>query len=351
MQIQDDVKPILTSLQAGKLANWEIKKLIFICRSIAESALRTYHKRTAVLLSSHGWSLHDLSIDCIAELFASDSEGKLIKFESLLKNPIITFSSNYESIEQLPNHQCFLALKGYVNSFVSYRLMKILSEVDPEGRRISRNIREAVQTKRVKIQISRDFRGEVLIFNQDDSNENLPEFPTRELEEGIFTKINKAGSMTEILEHIGTILSSQKCYRQSVRFIDVVQIIKRLYANLFFLEKAERDSEQQFNFESVDESDLESLRKSVVRFIAEKINTTYFQKNKVDKSEAMGLLSTISSLLDDWLKGEDTGHNYFKFAANELDCTEEEYKERWASIIHYLVKMMRTYIKEQLEMM
>ena len=85
MQIPADVKPILTNLQAGKLANWEIKKLIFICRSIAESALRTYHKRAAVLLSSHGWSLYDLSVDCIAELFASDSDGRLVKFESLLR--------------------------------------------------------------------------------------------------------------------------------------------------------------------------------------------------------------------------------------------------------------------------
>ena len=112
LQIPADLKPLLINLEKQKLSHKEVKRFVFICRSIAESALKTYHKRSAELLYTHGWCLYDLSIDCIGELFTTDTEGKLVKFESFLQN----FNP---SINHLPDNQVFLILKGYVNRFVS----------------------------------------------------------------------------------------------------------------------------------------------------------------------------------------------------------------------------------------
>jgi hypothetical protein len=326
-----------------QLSQKEVKRFVFICRGIAESAIKTYHKRAAEILYTHGWCLYDLSIDCIGELFTTDNEGKLLKFESFLKN----FNP---SLNHFPDNQVFLILKGYVNRFVSYRLMKLLGEFDPEGRRISRNIREAVRNNRIKLQMTWDFRGEVLNFSEDSLNENLPEFPIIEFEEELLIKINKTGSISEILERIGIILSSQDYYRKSVHFIDVIQIIKRLYKNIFY-DEVNNQKESQLNFNGINESELEILRNSTVRFIAEKINSIYYQKHKIEKYEARSLLIIIKLLLDDWLNDSGTDHNYFKYAEKELNCTKEEYNERWSSIVHYLVKIMRLFIKEQFEVM
>ena len=38
-----------------------------------------------------------------------------------------------------------------------------------------------------------------------------------------------------------------------------------------------------------------------------------------------------------------------EYAEKEMNCSQDEYDERWSSIIHYLVKFMRIFIKEQLE--
>jgi hypothetical protein len=290
--------------------------------------------------------LHDLSFDCIAELFSADANGTLIKFESLLHNLSPPPS-------EINDQHLFFTLKAYVNKFVSFRLMKLLGEADPEGRRIIRNIREAVRNKRTRLRLVSDFRGEVLACNNRTSSDHRPEFPSPEFEAAIIGRIKKAGSMTDTLEKIAVVLSEQRQYRESARLVDVVQIIKRFYANVFFLqdEELERDEERPAQLEAIDHGNIERLRESTLRFVAEKINTAYYQKRKIDQSEARGLLLTMSDLLDDWLQGTETDHDYFQYAVNKLACTEQEYKERWATVMHYMVKLMRGHIREELESM
>lgn len=341
MQIPNDLKFILTNLEKQKLSQKEVKRLVFICRSIAAAAIKTYHNKAAQILYNYGWSLYDLSYDCIGELFSTDSEERLLKFDSFLQNL-------NPPLDHLSDNEIFFILKGYINKFVSYRLKKILKEEDPAGSKISRNIRDAAKDIKNLPYITWDFRGEVLNFSQNTLNEHLPEFPIKEFEAEFITKINVPDKIAEILNKICVIVSGQDFYRKSVRFNDVVQIIKRLYANIFS-DELNNEIESQFNFNSNIEEDLEVLTNSITRHIAEKINATYYQKHKIEKTEASGLLYIITTILGDWIAGNGTDHNYFKYAEKNLHCSKEEYDERWASIIHYLVKMMRLYIKEQLE--
>ena len=219
-------------------------------------------KEAAEVLYSHGWCLFDLSIDCIGDLFATSANGDLVKIEPLLQN-------TEKPLSELPDNQILLILKGYINKFVSYRLMKLLNEADSEGRRISRNIREAIKNNRTNLCAIWDFRGEVLVFDHFEFNENLPEFPLLELENKIFLKANRSVSITAILEQIGRILSDQDFYRKSVRLIDIIQIIKRLYTKVFF-EETNKEKRLQLNSDELNESDLNIIRDKKSVFLQRK---------------------------------------------------------------------------------
>lgn len=332
-----DLKPILLSLSQGLPPRDKLTRLVFICRSIAESLLRTYHRQTTELLYPHGWSLYDLSMDCLGELFARDASGHLYKFELFLQNLD-------HPPHQLSDLSLFLALKAYINRFVSFRLAKILGEADPEGRRISRNIRDAVARKGAPLRLVRDLEGEMLMARKARQSEKLPEFPIDLLEREVQTAAEGSISVRSILDAVARILASQTSYRKAVRLIDLIQIIKRMHARFFF-----HDRNGETTLQPLPDGDLYVLRRSAIRFAAQKIDMTYFRKKKVSEREALGLLMVVTAILDQWLGGDGEDGNYYEHAKRELHCTEEEYSDRWASRIHYLVKTTRGFLAEQME--
>jgi len=332
-----DLKPILLSLSQGLPPRDKLTRLVFICRSIAESLLRTCHRQTTELLYSHGWSLYDLSLDCLGELFARDASGHLYKFESFLQNLD-------RPPHQLSDLSLFLALKAYINQFTLFRLSKLLGEADPEGRRISRNIRDAIGRKNAPLRLVRDLQGEMLMARKGRQCEKLPEFPIDLLERQLQTVAEGSISVRTILDAVARILASQTSYRKTVRLIDLIQIIKRMHARLFF-----QDRDGETALQPVPDGDLYVLRRSAIRFAAQKIDTTYFRKKKISEREALGLLMVVTAILDEWFGGEEDDANYYEHAKRELRCTEEEYSDRWAARIHYLVKTTRGFLADQME--
>lgn len=342
MGIPSDLKPILLSLKNGLPSTQNLARLVFICRTIAESLLRIYHRQSAEILFQHGWSLHDLSLDCLGELFARDAEGSLLKFDAFLRELARPAS-------QFSDLALFLALKGYINRFVAFRLMKLLTEVDPEGRRISRNLREAVRRNGARLRITRDPRGDSLTAKGADAIHGLPEFPLHIFEQSLFGNIRAAMSINEIVKVIAAILSEQKSYRRSIRFIDAVQVIKRIYADRFFHERSGEDGGAEIRLDGAQEADIQVLRSGAIRFVAQKIDATYLRKKKVTEKEAFGLLMTVTDVLDNWLNGVNTDHDYYSHAKERIGCTEDQYAERWAARVHYLVKSLRIYVSDQQE--
>lgn len=332
-----DLKPILLSVSQGIPPHDKLTRLVFICRSIAESLLRTYHRQTTELLFPHGWSLYDLSMDCLGELFARDSSGRLYKLEAFLQNLD-------HPAHQLSDVSLFLALKAYINRFLSFRLTKLLGEADPEGRRISRNIREAIGRKNSALRLLRDVRGELLVTRKRDQTETLPEFPLDVLEQQLQIQMQGSLSVRSILEAVVAILNAHTSYRRAVRLIDLVQIIKRIHARFFF-----HDRNGEMTPEPVFDGDWFALRRSAIRFAAQKIDATYFRKKKVTEKEALGLLMVVTAILDQWFSGEGDEANYYEHARRELQCSEEEYSQRWAARIHYLVKITRAHLADQME--
>lgn len=287
----------------------------------------------------HGWSLYDLSLDCLGELFARDSLGALHKFDSFLRNLD-------HPPAQLSDLSLFLALKAYINRFISYRLAKLLGEADPEGRRISRNIRETIRRKKSPIQIAQDVKGEILLAKGALAALKLPEFPLDILEQQLRSDIRGVPNVNDIVRALGRVLSGQTSYQRSVRLVDVIQVVKRIYGELFF---QERNGDGDIKIGPVNDGDQYFLRRAAIRFAAQKIDATYFRKKKISEKEALGFLMTVTSILDEWLSGAHHDPDYFIHARKELRCTEEEYADRWAARIHYLVKSTRSFIADHME--
>lgn len=337
MPLPPDLKPILISLSQGLPPREKLTRLVFICRSIAESLLRTYHRPTTELLFPHGWSLYDLSMDCLGELFARDAAGNLYKFESFLQNLD-------HPPHQLSDLSLFLALKAYINRFVSFRLAKILGETDPEGRRVSRNVREALGRKNSSLRLVPEIQGDMVMARKGQGSEQLPEFPVDRFEQLLLSETSGSISLKAILDATGRILNAQTSYRKAIRLTDLVQIIKQIHARLFF-----RDRDGESALQPAFHDDHYVLRRSAIRFAAQKIDATYFRKKKITEKEALGLLKVVAGILDQWLGGEGDDGNYYAHAKKELQCSEEEYSDRWAARIHYLVKTTRAYLADQIE--
>lgn len=324
------LKSLFDKVLKGSISHSELAHLIHFCRSISESYL--LHRRTSLyqICSLNGFTVSDLAMDCIAELFARDEAGDFYQF----KNFANSLNSKLDEIREI---ELQLAFKQFALKVTISQLAKIYQQADPMGAKIHRNIKE--WTKKISdIKLVEDFRGYVIQPADRDPLDHLPQYPTPQLQNELLKVSTSKATTPDLLNCLITILNQQQDYRRSVPLFEVVQIFKRFYLNFTELEMVE---EGDFSIEEIARIDLENIKRQTQFTVQEKIFSTYLVTGKINKNEARALSEILMAIIDDWCMDNPDRLSLYQYAQEHLNISETEYERDWRSKVEYLYKLAR----------
>ena len=133
----EELQKILLSVKSRNVSSSELLKLVHLTRKIAETFLLQYRNRFFILCEQSGVTFSDLATDCIAEVFYGEGSGRFPRLEQFL-------GSLPASPESMAPVDIFFAYKSLVIEVTKVRLARAFAEMDPQGARLTRNVKEAV---------------------------------------------------------------------------------------------------------------------------------------------------------------------------------------------------------------
>ncbi len=234
------------------------RQLLHKCHQLATAYLRRRSHAGRLDTSLFGISLEDLALDCVAELFRRDDDGRYVQLESYFDSP--TRKGNDEAALEI-------ALRRIVFSAVNEGLFRRYRELDPSLGRIIRTIKRHVASGGL-LELDRDQSLPVLTLS-DAKKEGraLPWMPQDLLEIHLHHALSGDVTVDTVLDVVADILRSEGQYAPSIPVTEVAlamrSVLTRLHAS---------DVEEECDPEQACESkDLSSVVRAHVEACTEEV--------------------------------------------------------------------------------
>ncbi len=283
-------------------AQTELATLVYYARSLAESYFLHFRSSFLQLCKSHGVSATDLALDCVADVFARDSEGRffeLLQFASSLRVPLA----------EIPPDEVFLAFKSFIIRFANAQVARNHAQIDPAGARIHRNLRDNLRGS-TKLKLTDDFRGYVIEPKRVDCLNARPPLPIELLTRNLLVQIDGSFTVPKLLSVLHQLLVRQTRYQRSVILFELVQLLKNHFATM----RAQSESAQQeVILDDLTTHDLAALRHDVQKGIQQKIVSTYLIPGKITKEEARMLNATLEDLVGDIVENGELRASFYDY--------------------------------------
>lgn len=324
------LKPYLRKILNSSIVEVELTEFVHICRSIIQPYLLYIRSSISNLCTQQGLTITDLAYDCIAEAFAKDDKNKFHQLENFVQ-------SLNNDLETTPEIEIFLAFKSFITKIADAELARLYAQSDPSGAKIHRNMRDCLKRSKILL-LERDFRGYVVRPVDCDCLDCLQPFPSDELENRFFARVNRKHSTPDLLDVFHQVITEQNTYKRSIPLIELVQIFKKVYydgnGNL-------TDETLPTITENLSEFEIEQIRGKVENVLKEKIVFTYLAHGKVNRKQAEAMFNAFQDLFDDWCGGGDADTSLLKYLRRYYPMTEDKYEKEFRAKMEYVLKIAR----------
>ena len=324
-----ELKSLLLKLLEGSISPSELSRLVEISRSLVETHLVYLRHNLNYLCSQQGLSITDLSYDCLADAFAKDDADTFVNIEN--------FAASLRSeLGGLPDHEVFAAFKAFLTRIADIQLARLYAQADPAGAKIHRNIRDCVK-HHPGFSIDRDFRGLILSLKNSDCLEELPPYPSEELEAVMHQHARPEMKIPDLLSGLHNVLASQSRWRRSILLVELVQIVRGLYRGEY---SASADEQETLDGEGLSSFEIQQLQNDVEIALKERILIGYLARGKLNRRQAEALFAAFHDMLTDWCLGE-TGISLHEYLRGHLDVDDETYSSEYRTKMEYLLRVAR----------
>lgn len=213
-------------------------ELFLKCHQLASAYLRRRSQAGRLDLSLFGISMEDLALDCVAELFRRDDDGRFIQFESYFASPA-SKTSDEEGLE--------IALRRIVFSAVNEGLFRRYRELDPSLGRIIRTIKRRAGNGG-PLELDRGGNSQVLrLKNATEEGRRRPRIPQDILEIHLHHSLSGDVSVGGVLSIVAKVLETEEQYAPSVSVTEVALAMRSVMTRLNAAEdEDERDPEGEY---------------------------------------------------------------------------------------------------------
>ncbi|MFO7889574.1 MAG: hypothetical protein R6V04_04470 [bacterium] len=320
----------------------EINPLVRLCIRLSLGYLRLkehsgYHIREHNFATDQ--ELEDLAADSVADLFRRSSTGHYIRLQQY-------FTPRLNNCQT--NEDCFLLLRKLVMSRTDQALFRIFRNRDPEGAKLIRSIKLAVD-KNPDMELKETVRGTVLIYCSLNTSPEADRLPDYFEQAGLFAEIKNLfkpkDTVPELLQKIGGILGGFSYSWSGIALRDVVHLI-RTFRQPF---KHNRSSITYPEAELLlQKKDLQENIKSILSELYLKIEQDYVRKQKITAKNATAIKNALHLIAEDMLDGGVDRSN-FEYIQHVLpDISKHQYHSELRTRFEYVVKLLKKNLKSLL---
>ncbi len=208
----------LLAITSGTHTHDQLSAVVRVSQALSISCLRTRHI-PSVLKETHGLSIPDMAMDCVAELFEQDRQGSLVQLCAYF---------NGIPLESCSDEEALVHLRRLVFSKTYNGLFRFYNEADPTLGKVLRNIKLAVHS--LKNFEEHDVCGEPSIApSACDPLHHLPPADRETLERSLTLAINGRHAIPTMLARLSSYLRGQRLHSRRVSLIDVAVVFRALY--------------------------------------------------------------------------------------------------------------------------
>lgn len=320
----------LKQVESGAISESQLSELVQLSRSIIQAHLNFVRSSITHLCLQQGFTVIDLSYDCVAEAFARNTDGTFHNIHNFIK-------SLQENLNSISDRDLFLAYKSFLTRIAEAQLARLYAQADPTGSHIHRNIRDCLKESKIFL-LRKDFRGVVLCPANYDPLEHLGHFPPEELARMFMQEVHANTSIPAMLESVHHVLTAQSQYRRTIPLIDVVQMFKAVFQNDFLPDVS---VDHPWSLDGLGDFELQHLRHEVENSLKEKILLTYLVRGKVQGKHARAMFNVLQDVLEEWFSGETHQDSLYSKLNSHLSTSPEVYEEDFRPKMEYLLKTAR----------
>jgi hypothetical protein len=311
---------MLRKIINGSLNRYEQNEVIESSLTIALKYLRAHYLRFFGFKNS-GYALYDIALDAIAPLFKQSSAGEFC----ILRKAMLQWRPLPETEDDLQ----FCLTRLIINS-VEQQFALLLKENDPFYSKILSNINYRIRKDNLS---KMRFMGRILIVESEFSTIDREIIDQDSFDRIPASYFKDKNSLKELLNFL-----TEQNYFPAIPLNILIHKIKSL--NLLFDFNMIVEIEKEWDIlESIDQG----LKKA-----NERIYSTYFNKGKITREEAVILEKSLKDLAEDLKNGGVNPGLYKYILKNYPGSTAEIYARNYQNIFEYLYKVMKNTIAGQL---
>ncbi len=332
---------IVQAVCSGDYSVNQLSVLVYRCYNIAYSFLICEETRGKAIggYGKQPESLEDMTWDCIASLFARDSNEQ---FQLLRRyfGHYLAGSNNPPTDEEV-----FISLQRIVINRTKQELVRIFAERDPEGAKILRNIKLALKDK-VRFYVFSDFRGHFATLRRTSHNlrEGLPQIP-KEVIENRLSPNSCAQSTPALIEEILSIVSELDDCRNYLAIEDLSEIVRHTISGGRGLALIP----QQSPSDAILSQEMADKKEEVLRDIRSWLKQSYIEKNKMDGETLNHYCNALREVLDHFVDGWAEKSYYEYLSAYMPNLSKEEYMKLERPRFEYIAKTAKDRLREELK--
>jgi len=330
-----ELKAALEALLVRSLSYQELELVVRSFHGLATAYIGRKMNAGRLETSRLGVSLEDLAVDCIAELFARDEEGRFDILQSYFGRGDLERMSEGE----------FLGLcRRLVFSAVNQQLFRIYGAYDPAFRKLLRNLKGAAHRTEGFHLVEHQGDSWVLISSNGAQLNHTPAIPPEYLEVLLTRQISVRDSSVDMLRAFDRALSDTQGYAHGYPLIGLAAVLRHVLARMEMAEAPEPA-------DAISVEEIDRVITSILPQVITEVGERYVREGKLDQ-EVLGAyrLAVREILLMEYGHGNGQGVSFYDILSTLLPgTTPTEYAAIHRSRLEYVVRLCRRRFLEAMQ--
>ena len=304
----------------------DVNALIETCVRIAITHLRLIYSRIQKLLVSDSLSLEDLAIDSIARLFTISQENK--------KTPIQTAFLDWQP--KITNEdEAIYFINKIVSNRVDQHINKLLRNSDPFFAKILTTVEHYIKKNNCK---KINHFGRICVINK-----NIFEITDTVISYDEFSVLpaNLFLDNKDIFSKLFNYINKETEHFPAIPLNALVYKLKYLNAQTFAV--------SEITASPLPQIEISDIICAGLNFTLEKLETGYIAKGKICVEEGGLLKNALTDIAEDLKNGGVTPGLYKYLQSHSKELTKEKYRHKYHNILEYLLKLMKSKVREMLQ--
>jgi len=324
-----DLHHTISTLLTGVPTPATIRQLVEIFHRIAVVYLRKKARTGSLNPELFGLSIEDLALDCIADLFRRDDNGRFIRLEEYFKEIDVKTSTETDLLAMC---------RRLVFSRVNQDLYRQYREFDRPLHNIIRALKSAsAVTPGISLDCEHDEWW--LVFGTDTGDGSSPLLiPPEILEIHLTSFVASRPRLRQLLVSTSEMFREQSLYRRAFPLLGFGRVLRSAYSRL--------DESTDVVIEHQHTLSADDIRKYILTTTAETcsaMRSTYVDKGKVGGRHFDIYFKVISCILEaDYLGNDGVDLSYYDHLVIHMGpISREQYQHEHRAYVEYLTRLSR----------